>query len=244
MVENLTNRFWKFIKRPEGKAYDEAFTLEETPLVAPVDGQVVVKNQYLSLDAGTRMWITEREDGYQPPLDLNIPMVGLGVGEVIASSDPNFSEGDLVRGFGQWADYSVVTAELSGLMKLDKSIDASAFGCPWLRTGLVMRHYGKRETKQVKMCWYLPVGLLAWWPARLPKILGVMFTARQVVQINVLFWKKNLALLPLTINLKMWRSVLPRLKAVLTFISIMSVGHNWMRFSRIWRLTDGLRLAA
>ena len=123
MVENLTNRFWKFIKRPEGNAYDEAFTLEETPLVAPVDGQVIVKNQYLSLDAGTRMWITGREDGYQPPLDLNIPMVGLGVGEVIASSDPNFVEGDLVRGFGQWADYSVVTAELSGLMKLDKSID-------------------------------------------------------------------------------------------------------------------------
>ena len=123
MVENLTNRFWKFIKRPEGNAYDEAFTLEETPLVAPVDGQVIVKNQYLSLDAGTRMWITGREDGYQPPLDLNIPMVGLGLGEVIASSDPNFVEGDLVRGFGQWADYSLVTAELSGLMKLDKSID-------------------------------------------------------------------------------------------------------------------------
>ena len=43
MVENLTNRFWKFIKRPEGNAYDEAFTLEETTLVAPVDGQVIVK---------------------------------------------------------------------------------------------------------------------------------------------------------------------------------------------------------
>lgn len=123
MVNHLTNRFWRFVKRPEGNAFAEAFSLEETPLADPAGGQVIVKNRYLSLDAGTRMWITAREDGYQPPLDLGIPMVGLGVGEVIASADPDFAEGDLVRGFGQWADYSVVTAELSGLMKLDKSID-------------------------------------------------------------------------------------------------------------------------
>ena len=247
MVENLTNRFWKFIKRPEGNAYNEAFTLEKTLLVAPVGGQVIVKNQYLSLDAGTRMWITGREDGYQPPLDLNIPMVGLGVGEVIASSDPNFVEGDLVRGFGQWADYSVVTAELSGLMKLDKSIDdiRQHLGVLGFGAGLACGALWKpAKPKRVKMCWYLcrwAAGMVA---CQIAKILGVMFTALQVVQINVLFWKKNSALLPLTINLKMWRSVLPRLKAVLMFISIMSVGHNWMRFSRIWRIMDGLRLAA
>ena len=74
MVENLTNRFWKFIKRPEGNAYDEAFTLEETPLVALWMDKLLSKTN-IFLDA-ERAWITGRED-YQPPLDLNIPMVGL-----------------------------------------------------------------------------------------------------------------------------------------------------------------------
>lgn len=122
-LENITNRFWRLDKNPEGNDYAAAMSLHESPLAAPQENEVIIKNKYLSLDAGTRMWMTTREDGYQPPLPLGTPMVGLGVGEVIASADPNFAVGDLVRCFGQWAEYSVVTAELSGLMKLDADIE-------------------------------------------------------------------------------------------------------------------------
>lgn len=57
MVENLTNRFWKFIKRPEGNAFDEAFTLEETPLTTPVDGQIIVKNHCEYRNAVLLIWL-------------------------------------------------------------------------------------------------------------------------------------------------------------------------------------------
>lgn len=117
------NRYWLFENYPEGTVFDKALTLQETPLASANEGEVVIKNKFLSLDAGTRMWITGREDGYQPPLPLNTPMVGLGIGEVIDSRHPNVKVGDTVRAFGQWADYSTVTPEMSDLRVLDTSVD-------------------------------------------------------------------------------------------------------------------------
>lgn len=117
------NRYWLFENYPEGTAFDKALTLRETPLVPANEGEVVIKNKFLSLDAGTRMWITGREDGYQPPLPLNTPMVGLGIGEVVDSRHPDVQVGDTVRAFGQWADYSIVTPEMSDLRVLDTSVD-------------------------------------------------------------------------------------------------------------------------
>ena len=60
-----------------------------------------VRAQWLSMDAGTRMWMTPRTDGYQPPLPLGMPMIGLVLGRVSETRDPRFAEGALVRGFGE-----------------------------------------------------------------------------------------------------------------------------------------------
>lgn len=46
---------------------------------------------------------------------------GLALGRVLQSKHSGFAEGDLVRCFGNWADYSQVDAELSGMIKLDDS---------------------------------------------------------------------------------------------------------------------------
>lgn len=118
----MTNRFWQLNSRPEGQDVSGALSLESEPIPELAEGEVLVKSAYLSMDAGTRMWMTEREDGYQPPLDLGTKMVGLVLGHVARSSDPQFVEGDLVRGFGQWAEYAVVQPQLAGLMKVDDSI--------------------------------------------------------------------------------------------------------------------------
>ena len=39
------------------------------PIPEPGDHEIVIKNAMLSMDAGTRMWLTDRTDGYQPPLE-------------------------------------------------------------------------------------------------------------------------------------------------------------------------------
>lgn len=117
-----TNRFWRLDTYPKGEAFENALHLESEPLPALADGEVLVKTDWLSMDAGTRMWMTPRTDGYQPPLPLGSKMVGLCLGRVAQSRHGAFAEDDLVRGFGQWADYSVMVPEMAGLAKVDDSI--------------------------------------------------------------------------------------------------------------------------
>lgn len=53
------------------------------------------------------MWMSSREDSYSPPTPLNSPVIGMVLGTVVESRHPDFREGDLVRAYGQWSDYSI-----------------------------------------------------------------------------------------------------------------------------------------
>lgn len=118
----MDNRFWRIARRPVGTDFAAAMELVEAPLAPLADGQIRIRNTHLSMDAGTRMWLTDRTDGYQPPLPVGGPMTGLVLGEVIESRAGGFATGDLVRAFGQWADVSTVDAALSGAMLLDPTV--------------------------------------------------------------------------------------------------------------------------
>lgn len=122
LFDGVENQYWQLDHRPEGNNYADCLSLQTVALEPPQGNEVIVKNLYISLDPGTRMWMSPREDSYMPPLDLGVPMAGLGLGEVYASNDPAFKPGDIVRGFGQWAKYSRVTAEAAGLTTLDPTI--------------------------------------------------------------------------------------------------------------------------
>lgn len=118
----MTNRYWRIEARPQGTDFSAALKLVEAPLAEPEEGQIAIRNAMLSMDAGTRMWLTDRTDGYQPPLELGTPMTGLVLGEVAQSRHPDFREGDLVRAFGSWGDTSVVDPVMAGAVKLDPSV--------------------------------------------------------------------------------------------------------------------------
>ncbi|MEM1051978.1 MAG: NADP-dependent oxidoreductase, partial [Pseudomonadota bacterium] len=115
-------RFWRIDNRPQGTSFTDALSLNETTLPELADGEIRIRNSMLSMDAGTRMWLTDRQDGYQPPLPVGTPMTGLVVGEIIASRAADFREGDLVRAFGTWADVSQVDAVMSGAITLDPNV--------------------------------------------------------------------------------------------------------------------------
>lgn len=118
----MKNRFWRIARRPQGTDFASALTLAEEELPAPAEGQIVIRNALLSMDAGTRMWLTDRQDGYQPPLEVGTAMIGLVIGEVVQSRAAGFPEGTLVRAFGQWGDYSCVDAVMSGAIALDPAV--------------------------------------------------------------------------------------------------------------------------
>lgn len=119
----ISYRYWRLDSRPDGDNYDDALSLQTAILPEPDPGQVIIKNRYISLDPGTRMWMSPREDSYMPPIPLGHPMAGLGIGEVHASNHPDFKAGDIVRGFGQWSEYSIINADETGLAKLEPVVD-------------------------------------------------------------------------------------------------------------------------
>lgn len=118
----MINRTWRLEARPQGTDFARALRLTEGPVIEPGYGEIVIRNQWLSMDAGTRMWMSGRTDGYQPPLPLGAAMSGLVIGRVTASRHKDFPEGTLVRAFGQWADYSKVDAVQAGAIALDDSV--------------------------------------------------------------------------------------------------------------------------
>lgn len=118
----MENTFWRIERRPEGTDFASALALVDAPLPDLQDGEIRIRNAMLSMDAGTRLWLTDREDGYQPPLPVGAPMTGLVVGEVMESRARGFSQGDLVRAFGVWGRVSQVDAAMSGAILLDPTV--------------------------------------------------------------------------------------------------------------------------
>jgi NADPH-dependent curcumin reductase len=102
--------------RPKAEATVDNFRLVETPLPALAEGQVLVRNHYLSLDPYMRMRMNDAKS-YAAPQALDTVMIGGTVGEVVDSKNPKFAVGDKVVGMGGWQQYTVVDGNLPGVMR-------------------------------------------------------------------------------------------------------------------------------
>jgi NADPH-dependent curcumin reductase CurA len=100
-------RAWHLMRRPEGMPRHEDFALKELALPELSDGLVRVRNHYLSVDPYMRSRMNDVKS-YIPPFQLEAPMEGGAVGEVIESRDPNFAVGDKVLHMSGWRDEAVV----------------------------------------------------------------------------------------------------------------------------------------
>ena len=118
-MTDQTNRQFLLAKRPVGAATRDTFTFQQVPVVQPKDGQILVKNEYLSLDPAMRGWMNEGKS-YIPPVALGDVMRALGVGKVIASAHPGFAVGDYVNGALGVQDYFV--GEPRGFYKVDPKL--------------------------------------------------------------------------------------------------------------------------
>lgn len=103
-----TNRQWLLQQRPVGMIGPEHFELRAGPLPEPdLDaGQVLVKTLMLGFDPAMRGWV-EDVRSYLPPVELGAPMRASGIGQIVASSNPELPEGALVQGLLNWQEYSI-----------------------------------------------------------------------------------------------------------------------------------------
>ncbi|GAB2544165.1 MULTISPECIES: NADP-dependent oxidoreductase [unclassified Simplicispira] len=102
--------------RPQGEAVASNFKLVATDTPTLQDGQVLVRNHYLSLDPYMRGRMNDAKS-YAQPQPLGEVMQGGTAGEVVESRSPKFAVGDKVVGFGGWQEYSVVDASQPGSLK-------------------------------------------------------------------------------------------------------------------------------
>ncbi len=116
-----TNRQWLLAKRPHGMVGEENFEYVENPIPEPGDGEVLVRNLYLSFDPTQRGWMEDRPS-YLPPVQIGEPMRAGSIGQVAASNNPDFAVGDIVQTTGGWQDFLVV-APGQGVMGLSKVPD-------------------------------------------------------------------------------------------------------------------------
>jgi NADPH-dependent curcumin reductase CurA len=104
------SREWHLLSRPEGWPKPENFALVEAEVRQPDEGQVLVRNEYLSVDPYMRGRMSAAKS-YVEPFELGKAMQGGAVGEVVASRAEGIAVGDHVLHFGGWREYAVVRAE-------------------------------------------------------------------------------------------------------------------------------------
>ncbi len=104
--------------RPQGGVAADNFRLESLSVPEIAEGQLLVRNHYLSLDPYMRMRM-EDVKSYAAPQPLDEVMIGGTAGEVIASRHPKFDVGDKVVGMFGWSEIGVSDGSL--LKKVDTS---------------------------------------------------------------------------------------------------------------------------
>jgi NADPH-dependent curcumin reductase len=113
------NRRIVLASRPKGAPSVDNFRLEEVPLANAGDGQVLVRNHFLSLDPYMRSRMDEAKS-YAKPQALDEVMIGGTVGEVIESRHPKLAVGTFVVGALGWQEYAI--SDGTGLMAVDAKV--------------------------------------------------------------------------------------------------------------------------
>ncbi|GGP39322.1 NADP-dependent oxidoreductase [Streptomyces melanogenes] len=114
-----TSREWHLVARPHGWPVPADFALREVPVAAPAEGRILVRNLFMSVDPYMRGRMNDVKS-YIPPFQLDKPMDGGAVGEVVASNDERFAVGDhVLHGLG-WREYADLDAKHA--TKVDASL--------------------------------------------------------------------------------------------------------------------------
>ncbi|HEX6020134.1 MAG TPA: NADP-dependent oxidoreductase, partial [Burkholderiaceae bacterium] len=88
-----SNKRLVLASRPSGEPTPANFRLEEAPLPALSDGEVLVRHHYLSLDPYMRARMNDSKS-YAQPQALNAVMIGGTAGEVVESRHAGYEPGD------------------------------------------------------------------------------------------------------------------------------------------------------
>jgi hypothetical protein len=112
----MENKRVVMASRPAGWVTEGNFRIETAPVAKPKDGEILVKNLWLSLDPYMRGRMNDTKS-YAAKQEIGEVMIGGAVGEVVESRNPKFAVGDKVVGMLGWQQYGCSNGV--GLNKID-----------------------------------------------------------------------------------------------------------------------------
>ena len=143
-----TNKQVLLARRPQGLVTEADFEIVETPIPQPGQGDLLIKNSYLSLDPYMRGRMNDRKS-YAAKTELGEVMTGGTVGEVVESQHPEFQPGDTVVAQLGWQEYGL--SDGRGLRKVDPQIVSvsaylGAVGMPGVTAWIGLNEIGQPKS--------------------------------------------------------------------------------------------------
>ena len=141
-----TNRQIILSSRPQGWVSEDNFALRDAALPEPEDGDVLVRNIYMSLDPYMRGRMNDGKS-YAAPFALDDVLQARVIGQVAASRHPDYREGDTVFGMLGWEDFTLAKGAES-LRQVDRALAPlphylGALGMPGMTAWIGMLEIGE-----------------------------------------------------------------------------------------------------
>lgn len=105
-MQSVVNRQVLLKSRPAGIPQAENFSIQEAAVPDIRAGQILVRNEYLSVEPAMRGWVSAVAN-YSAPVGIGEVMRAFAAGKVVASCHENYDVGDAVVGLLGWQDYTV-----------------------------------------------------------------------------------------------------------------------------------------
>ncbi len=104
------NRQVVLIARPNGIPQATDFDIVDRPVPDLAEGEVLVRNQFLSVEPAMRGWVSS-VGNYSEPVAIGAVMRALTAGRVVASKLAGYAVGEYVTGMFGWQDFAVASAQ-------------------------------------------------------------------------------------------------------------------------------------
>jgi NADPH-dependent curcumin reductase len=143
----ITDHQFRLAARPAGSPKTSDWKFTEEPVREPVDGEVLVRILYISLDPAMRGWMNDSKS-YIAPVGLGEVMRAGAVGRVASSRNPKFAVGDSVLGMLGVQEYAL--SDGAGLTRIDPGpapipVFLSVLGMPGMTAYFGLLEIGKPQ---------------------------------------------------------------------------------------------------
>lgn len=116
-MSTLASKEIRLASRPHGTPTADNFEVAETQVPPPGEGEVRVRNLWMSVDPYMRARMIDDPKHYISAFQMGKALEGGAIGVVVDSGDPNFAPGDHVQSMMGWRE--IFNAPGSALNKVD-----------------------------------------------------------------------------------------------------------------------------